>query len=73
MASNVVSLFGRVGLFYRSAFCVVVVVMVEHFVEFVICFMVCVVEVCLVFFSAFGFGVFSSMVCVVDVCLVVLV
>jgi len=62
------SLFDRVGLFYRSAFCVVVVVMVEHFVEFVFCFMVCVVEVCLVFFSAFDFGVFCSMVCVVVCC-----
>jgi len=51
MASNVVNLyFGRVGLFYRFAFCVVVFVMVEHFVEFVFCFMVCVVEICLVFF-----------------------
>ena len=36
--------------FYLSAFCVVVAVMVEHFVELVFCFMVCVVEVCLVFF-----------------------
>jgi len=73
MASNVVSLFGRDGMFYRSAFCVVFVVMIEHFVEFVFCFMVCVVEVCLVYFSAFEFGVFCSMVCVVEVCLVVLV
>jgi len=54
MAFNVVSLFGRVGLFYRSAFCIFVVVMVEHFVEFVFCFMVCVVEVCLVFFLHMG-------------------
>ena len=41
------SSFGRVGLFYCSAFCVVVFVMVEHNVEFVFCLMVCVVEVCL--------------------------
>jgi len=69
MASNVVNLY-LVELFYRSAFCVVVFEMVEHFFEFVFCFMV---EVCLVFFSAFDFGVFCSMVCVVEVCLVVLV